>query len=951
MKKYITLTFIRLLCCFSAFSQHQTKNAAAYEISLNGQWQFRIDSAGVGETQQWYKPFGINFADVETIPGNWNLHNRYAAYTGKAWYKKQLFISKSLKGKLVRLYLEGVYNDAKVWVNGKFVMANDLGYLAFEKDISDVLSYGQQNTIVVCADNSFKVGALWNWGGIRRPVKLLVNDKVHIAQNHITPHIDLSNNTANIDFELGLLNKNDVSEPVTGKIELYQNGKQVASIPFNAAIRANETQNIVFKAHLNSAQVKLWSFDEPNMYNCKVTLFNKGVKVDERSDNFGLRKLELDNAGNQLKLNGKVVRAIGFDWVPDDRFTGNTLPLWRVKEDIDLMKSLGIRIARLSHMPFHKELLDYLDEKGILIFEEIPVWGYNNMVKSEHAKTDNWLRRMISEHYNHPCIAGWSVGNEIGDNKQVMDYVAGSIKFVKRQDSTRMGVMISHTAQHAVDPVDLSDIGFVNAYGNVIGKKVTIDHQMHPTKTLFLSEFGMDQLNEDLSADIPIKAMMDSIRNRPYLIGASLWTFNDYRSTYKNTKEYSQNRPWGLVDVFRQKKKAFYSFQRVNKPLAEMTVNNAALNNDKQSFQAFLSIVPRGALDLPSYTLQNYRITVKLLTNDGRLAGGTSSTLPVINPGDPSFQLSFNNKWKEKPVKATISLVSPLNYTLYDTTIYFEKPLKTPIINRVSGLDERNGEAAARSVFQVRYEKNSSASSYKLRYTINGVSHETPATIDDYITVPDATPGQVIKASLISMNSAGETVTEMPDTKIGKALLPPLIVCTEPVNGGFFAGFETWKNDDKFSVQVTQRSGNYNNARQVTAEVKGAMNVDSLTSGQTYYYRIKREISGGETSPWSEEIAVRPDGNARPQKPFIQGLIVDNDNADICFKPVKKSVSYELSFRSGKERTWHHELINAGDIDQYQFKIPPNTKNVEVRLAAINQYGTSAYAMFTLPGL
>ena len=559
MKRQIILTCILIFCCLKSFEQQNiTTTHEFYEISLNGEWQFKIDSAAIGEKEQWFHPGGdISFPEVQPVPGNWNLINKYASYTGKAWYRKKIFIAAGLKGKLVRLNFEGVYNNAKVWVNGKFVMENDLGYLQFEKDISDLLNYGQQNTIVVCADNSFKVGALWNWGGIRRPVKLLVNNKVYITQNHITPNVDLKNNTADISIELGLSNKNSTSRQLTGNIGLYQHDKLINLIPFKANIPENGTQKLTLKTYLSSKQVKLWSFDEPNLYKCRVDLFDKNVKIDERSDNFGLRTIEVNNAAHQLKLNGKVVRVIGFDWVPDDRTTGNTLPLWRVKEDIDLMKSLGINMARLSHMPFHKELLDYLDEKGILIFEEIPVWGYNSLVKSKNEVTDNWLRRMINDHYNHPCIAGWSVGNEIGFNKEVMDYVANSIKLVKQQDSTRMGVMISHTAYKAIDPVQLSDIGFVNAYGKDIGRQVDVDHKMHPQSTLFLSEFGVGQLTEDLSADFPIKTIMDSIAHKPYLVGASLWTFNDYRSWYKDTKEYSQNRPWGLVDVFRQKKQAF----------------------------------------------------------------------------------------------------------------------------------------------------------------------------------------------------------------------------------------------------------------------------------------------------------------------------------------------------------------------------------------------------------
>jgi beta-galactosidase len=47
-------------------------------------------------------------------------------------------------------------------------------------------------------------------------------------------------------------------------------------------------------------------------------------------------------------------------------------------EDVDLMKSLGANLARLTHLPLPKEMFDYLDEKGILVFPEIPLWVFIN---------------------------------------------------------------------------------------------------------------------------------------------------------------------------------------------------------------------------------------------------------------------------------------------------------------------------------------------------------------------------------------------------------------------------------------------------------------------------------------------------------------------------------------------------------------------------------------------
>jgi beta-galactosidase len=925
-----------------------TKAAAitGSEISLDGKWLFKTDPANEGEKQEWFANDKIVFPDALTVPGNWDTQNEYANYTGKAWYKKTFNIPARLRGKLIRIYFEGVSNDVKVWVNGKFAIANNLGYLEFEKDISGYLNYGAGNTVTLSADNSFKVGALWNWGGIRRPVKLLVNNTVYIKQNRITPKVSPDYKTAVIDFSVSVFNKETSAQKVSGSVLIYQQKKLVKTILFGATVAAGSLQAINLKTQLLAGDIKLWSLDDPQLYTCKVVLVKNKATIDEQEDRFGLRRVELDNVKHQFKLNGEVLRPIGFNLVPDDRTNGNVLPLWRVKEDIDLMKGLGVGMARMSHVPYHKELLDYLDEKGILIIEEIPVWGETDLVKKDNEITNAWMKRMIGDHFNHVCIFGWSVGNEIGRNADVMDYVESSVIYTRPLDTTRMHVMISHTADREKDPLIFSDLGFINRYG-VSGSYADKVHQLHPNSTLFFSEFGYNQLNEDLSADFPIKALMESISQKPYLIGASLWTFNDYRSDYTGTKEFSQNRPWGIVDAFRQKKNAFYSYKRANMPFAGIALSNAALAEGSKQFNAKLSLKPHGVLDIPAYPLHNYRVVWKLLDDKQQIAAAGSNALQHITPGDAAFDLSLAGKVTgHEPLMANVSIVSPLNYTLYDTTVYFKKPQATKVIAAYSALDPYPKTADQNCLLKVLYEKSNSATAYKLRYTVDGgAERETPVSTIYYINISGLSRQQTVTLSLVSMNNMGETVTGLPPVKVTDAVLRPFIQYTEPADGGFFIGFSTLPDDNEFVVQVTDKAGNYANARQTTATTKGVIHVEGLTNGKQYYYRMKR---GTQNNSWSAEIAVMPDGGIKPAKPFIQGVILNNSDAIVYFVPVKKSIGYSLQYKLPSENTWHTEKITASQIDQYQFKIKGAPKALQVKLATLGQYGQSDYAEYSV---
>jgi beta-galactosidase len=946
MGKFLA-SILLLWACYqeNVFAKQHNPEPRLTEISLNGLWQFKTDPTGEGEKQQWFAVDYTKFTDALAVPGNWNTKNEYANYTGKAWYKKTVNIPAGLKGKLIRLYFEGVSTDTKVWVNGKFVIANNSGYLDFEKDVSDILKYGENNTITLSADNSFKVGALWNWGGIRRPVRLLINNAIYIKQNHITPKVNLGVNTADIDFVLSIFNKEASVKKVSGSVLIYQQKKLIKAVPFNATLSPNSLQAVNLKTHLAAGEVMLWSLDNPRLYTCKVVLQQNSITVDKQVDRFGLRKIELDNEKFQLKLNGEVIRPIGFNLVPDDRTTGNALPLWRVKEDIDIMKALGAGLARMSHVPYHKELLDYLDEKGILIIEEIPVWGETELVKKDNEITNAWLKRMINDHFNHPSIFGWSVGNEIGRNPDVMAYVENAIKYARPLDISRMHVMISHTAARAKDPLQFSDLGFINWYGlnNGLTERV---HGFHPNSTLFLSEFGYGQLNEDLSADFAIKALMESISQKPYVIGASLWTFNDYRSDYPGTKEFSQNRPWGIVDVFRQKKNAYYSYRNANMPFASITLSNVALTQGDKQFAAKLLLKPHGVLDIPAYPLHNYRVVWKLLNDGNVIIAAGSKALGNVNPGDATMDIPLNGKVTgKKPVMAIVSIVSSLNYTLYDTTVYFKKPSSAKIIAAYSALSPYPKSAAENCLLKVVYQKSELATSYKLRYSINGGAElESPVSITNTISIAGLTPQQVIKVSLVSLNNIGETLTEISPVKITDDVLRPFIQYTEPADGGFFIGFSTLKDDNELLIQVTDKAGSYTNAREITTKLKGVVRINGLTNGKQYYYRMKR---GSKSDGWSAELGVVPDGGLKPAKPFIQGVILNNNDAIICFVPVKKAIGYSLQYKLPSEKNWHTETITASQIEQYRFTVSGNPKTIQVKLAALNQYGQSVYAAYT----
>jgi beta-galactosidase len=498
MKATHFLRFLLLVLSihFSTYNSFCQKLDSDIFLDLMGTWKFKIDPYNAGLENEWYerKESSNESWDTMEVPGNWDLRNEYAHYTGKAWYQKTFEIPNDWKDKNIKIHFEAVSHDATVWVNGKMIGSNDSGFLPFDFDISSMVRPGETNNVTVLVDNTKKIGAIWNWGGIRRPVHLTASSQIRLTGSYVTPIYDYKKKNAEIFFRLKFKNHSNQNKEIKGKIEIKKDGEVIKEIPFAHQTIANVENEILLSTNLEGKQVEAWHFDSPHLYNAEVMVLDADIPVEVLR--FGLRKIEIDESKKQLLLNGESIRAMGFNLVPDDRTTGNTLPLWRIKEDIDLIKEAGGNLARLSHLPLPKEALDYMDERGIMTFSEIPLWGFDPLADPKSEVSKDWLIRLIDTQYNHPSIIGWNVGNEIGDYPETFEYVRQAIDLAKSLDSTRLATAVSHTAQRQNDFLIHSDLGLINKYGSALLPITETQHKNFPNKILFYSEYGIGQLEK-----------------------------------------------------------------------------------------------------------------------------------------------------------------------------------------------------------------------------------------------------------------------------------------------------------------------------------------------------------------------------------------------------------------------------------------------------------------------
>ncbi len=592
--------------------------------SLDGVWQFATNAA----PEKW---------DALTVPGNWDTQPAYSTHKGRGWYRREFVVPKEWSDKRIRLRFEAVYHDATVTLNGAELGAHSGGYTPFEFDVTDKLKPGATNTVTVVADNTYRRGAWWHWGGISRSVNLIANNDARIVWQHIRAEPDLATGEAKVFVNYRLANAS--RQPLKLQLSSQLGVAADVSTGLQLTLAPNSVTNVDLVLSLEKPIVRLWHFDHPNLYALTTKLLAGGAVVHEQTDRFGIRKVELTPDG--LLLNGERVRLNGFNRVSDSRKFGNTEPDELVKSDVDLMKRANGNLTRLMHCPQAPNLLDYLDEKGMMIWCEIPVWGGDDVFikSSDLSLPRQWMAEMIGRDYNHPCIIGWSVGNEL---KKHFNYVSNMMASTRALDPHRIVTHVSNSgtgagADRTNDPLTISPITLYNTYGfnkNVPDKNAaTIVHGKWPEQPIFFSEFGMKQFGGALDSRINgIEEMYRVLtEGKPYVIGVSMWTFNDYRSDFTGTPP-SGNREWGIVTEDRRPKAAYEQVRKLFSPVNALTLDGRAV-----------TVVPRRPEEVPSFTLRGYELRWSVSDADGKVLKSGVVTLPELKPGAAAWSARLDD--------------------------------------------------------------------------------------------------------------------------------------------------------------------------------------------------------------------------------------------------------------------------------------------------------------------
>lgn len=916
LKTLLTISFILLI---TSFCRAGGATYGESRITLNGFWQFKTDPQLKGQQQKWYSSgFNDSGWDKMEVPGSWELMNETANYIGTAWYRTAFKTPKVSGEKRFFLEFEAVSMSYKVYLNGQLVAQQLVGNYKERYDVTDFMNTSGENSLAVEVDNRFTWGAYTNWGGIRRPVTLCVVEPVFIERQEVVSFPDLAKGTAEVNVRVFIQNNSGKEQTVNCLANLLFDGKPATkSITQMVKVPSSGSETTLIKFMLSKAQTRLWHFDRPNLYTSEVSLLDGERKLGSYADRFGIRKIELD--GYQFKLNGEAVRLAGFNWVADDRTTGNSLPAWRYKEDIDRMKSLGANMARLSHRPLPEDVLDYLDEKGILVVSEFNNWA--QFINPDSPEPREFATKLVHQQFNHPSVVGWSVGNEMGDQKthtNVNGYVESIIRYIKQNlDTTRLVLYVSNSADwQENDAAKYCDFIMINKYDFGMGYEKAIDalKAKYPNKPVFMSEYGSHTVS--LIYDTPNKTkyttlIADQFSGKENLFGFAVWTYNDYRSTYQapnpaTATPMHQNRQWGCVDDYRNKKRAFEQMKDLYAPVRSLDVKTTA-NGNQVSVNMFIQ--PRNSLDIPSFKLKDYQLVWEVLAKNGNIETGGFIKLPEIAPGSPTLNFTSNFSQSAESAFLKVTLLSSTGYNVKDTTIYLAKPEPPKLVAIIP---------ASRSV-RVVFEKNDFSTEYVLKYTVKGETKTTAPTIDHYIDLTGLAADLPYEISAVGINGAGEGQPSKPVTvipKYGTKSLPPVIWLTAAGNKVCTIGMGYIYTDQFYEVRYTATPADSASWKIIPSRVFGAFRVSELENGRKYSLQMRSIPQGGGTpSEWSEMLTATPGTTALTGEAKVKGILQQGGEIILSISPAKNASGYKIKYETDGKQV--EELVNQSEIEYF----------------------------------
>ncbi|ASB49868.1 beta-galactosidase GalA [Alkalitalea saponilacus] len=473
------------------------------------------------------------------------------------WYRRSFYIPEEDLGKRIFIEFEGVFRDARVWVNGFYCGNEPSGYTSFSYDVTEYLNYGGNNVVSIRVDACMEEGWFYEGAGVYRHVHLTKTDPLYVPQygTYVTTQVDDSR--SEVTARITVMNKN--LEPASFQIEnkiIDAEGRVVAS--GRSGIKELKSMfHGEYPMILNVDNPRLWDIDDPHLYQLVTNIYQNEVLVDEFKTTFGIRTIEW-TPDRGFFLNGRHVKIKGTNNHQNHAGVGTAIPdalhEWRIRQ----LQYMGNNTYRMAHYPPSPALLEACDRMGMLVVNENRIMGTTDEILDH-------LRRLMIRDRNHPSVILWSIGNEewmIEGNEKGARIALNMQAFAKKYDVTRpINVAVSGTWGGGISSV-IEVMGYnylrhgdtdkhyaANPWQASLG---TEEGSTNTTRGIYFDDFEKQHLaayDRPTNGFIRIRDGWKHYAERDYLAGMCIWTGFDYRGESTPFEFPSVVSYFGMMDL------------------------------------------------------------------------------------------------------------------------------------------------------------------------------------------------------------------------------------------------------------------------------------------------------------------------------------------------------------------------------------------------------------------
>jgi beta-galactosidase len=485
------------------------------------------------------------------------------------WYRRVFKIPREDQGRRIVIEFDGAFRSALVFLNGYFIGRNDNGYAPFRFDVTDFLTYGQRNYLVVRMDASFGDGWFYEGAGIYRHVWLIETDAVHLGRWQSYVRTSVNDTVATLNLGTIVQNEGKRSEDCRVHWRVYDAiGGEVASADSTPQSVAPQG-SVTFTANAKINRPALWSPETPNLYLGFVSVESGGKTRDSEPITFGVRDIKWD-PDKGFFLNGKSVKIKGTCNHQDHAGVGAALPDRLQQYRLAVLKEMGSNAVRTSHNLPTPEWVEACDRMGMMMMCETRMMSSNPEGMAQ-------LELMIKRYRNSPSVILWSLGNEewiMMPQEQGPRVVTAMMARAHELDPTRPCTAAVNQSYQSHFPEVLDVMGF-----NYNLNEHDAYHQAHPQQPCVGSEtastlatrgiYSTDELRNWVSAyDLNRPRWGETAEEwwkfyaaREWLAGGFAWTGFDYRGEPTPYGWPSISSQFGIVDTCGFAKDDFYYYK------------------------------------------------------------------------------------------------------------------------------------------------------------------------------------------------------------------------------------------------------------------------------------------------------------------------------------------------------------------------------------------------------